>query len=233
MFRSVSPPKKTYEKIIEQILELIKSGQLKKGDKLPSERKLCEMLGVGRTSLKQAISSLSALGIIESLHGDGNYLTRGGNVDLVIPLSAQFFLGNFKITDMVSIRYIIETQVVIVAAGKISGRQLEHLAGIVERMKYLGDDAARVKINYEFHKFVVDILENELLSNIYDCISDLISHQVLLADGLNFYQNHLNLLNAFKKHDSALAHSLMKEHFEAKYAGMQENFFKYFRTPEA
>lgn len=230
MFTSVSPRKKTYEKIIEQILELIKTGQLKKGDKLPSERKLCEMLGVGRTSLKQAISSLSALGVIESLHGDGNYLTRGGNVDLVIPLSAQFFLGNCKITDMVSIRYMIETQVAIVAAGKMTEQQLHALGAIVERMKDLQDDAARVRVNFEFHKFLVDILENELLSNIYDCISDLISHQVLLADGLNFYQNHLDLLNAFKARDSAQAYSLMKEHFEAKYMDMQDNFFKYFKA---
>lgn len=228
MFSSVSPRKKTYEKIIDQILDLIKSGQLKKGDKLPSERKLCEMLGVGRTSLKQAISSLSALGIIDSLHGDGNYLTRGGNVDLVIPLTAQFFLGNCKITDMVSIRYMLETQVAIVVAGKITEPQLTALRAIVERMKDLQDDAARVRLNFEFHKFVVDILKNELLSNIYDCISDLISHQVLLADGLNFYQNHLNLLNAFEQRDSALAYSLMKEHFEAKYVDMHDSFFKYF-----
>lgn len=230
MFSSVSPRKKTYEKIIEQILDLIKSGELKKGDKLPSERKLCEMLGVGRTSLKQAISSLSALGIIESLHGTGNYLTRGGNVDLVIPLTAQFFLGNCKVTDMVAIRYMIETQVALVAAGKISEQQLEALGAIVLRMKDLKDDSARVRINFEFHKFLVDILENELLSSIYDCISDMISHQVLLADGVNFYQNHLDLLEAFAARDAARAHSLMKVHFEAKYADMQDNFFKYFNV---
>ena len=50
-------------------------GELKKGDRLPPERQLAEMLGVGRPALKQAISALEVLGIIRSRQGDGNYIT--------------------------------------------------------------------------------------------------------------------------------------------------------------
>mgnify|MGYP000929338333 CR=1 FL=1 len=229
MFQSVTPAKRTYEKIIEQILELIREGKLRPGDRLPSERALCEELGIGRTSLKQAISALSAMGIVDSRHGEGNFIVENLSVDLRIPFTAQFFLNDCKISDLVQIRYLIETQIVRIVSQVITEEQQQDLRAIVERMRTLASHGERVARNAEFHEYLVKISGNELLINIYQNISSLIAHQVRFADGINFYENHRQLLDAICSHDADKAEALMRAHFEDKYPDMQESFFRYLR----
>ena len=63
------------EKVVHRILELVKSGNLKAGDRLPAERKLIEIFGVSRPTLREALRSLSILGVIEMRHGGGAFVT--------------------------------------------------------------------------------------------------------------------------------------------------------------
>ena len=57
------------EKVLHRILGLIRSGNLKAGDKLPSERNLMEIFAVSRPPIREALSALSILGVVESRHG--------------------------------------------------------------------------------------------------------------------------------------------------------------------
>ena len=68
MFSNISS-KKVYEQVIEQIQESIFNGELKKGDKLPSERELSEQMRVSRTSIREALRVLETLGVVESKQG--------------------------------------------------------------------------------------------------------------------------------------------------------------------
>ncbi|MDU5262981.1 MAG: GntR family transcriptional regulator, partial [Clostridium celatum] len=65
---------KVYTKVIKDIKEKILSGQLKNGDRLPSEREMAEKLEVSRTSIREAIRVLEIMGLIESKRGSGNYI---------------------------------------------------------------------------------------------------------------------------------------------------------------
>ena len=91
MFQPIEENVSVYKKVVAQIQEMIMHGELKKGDRLPPERQLAEMLGVGRPALKQAISALEVLGIIRSRQGDGNYITAD-TVEVINPLAMQFYL---------------------------------------------------------------------------------------------------------------------------------------------
>jgi len=73
MFEKVQT-RKVYMEIVEQIQDLIKRGRLKPGDKLPAERILADKLGVSRPPLREALSALEILGIIESRGGKGNFI---------------------------------------------------------------------------------------------------------------------------------------------------------------
>ena len=73
MFSNISS-KKVYEQVIEQIQESIFNGELKKGDKLPSERELSEQMRVSRTSIREALRVLETLGVVESKQGEGNFV---------------------------------------------------------------------------------------------------------------------------------------------------------------
>src|SRR5438045_9638554 len=64
--------------IVEQIAELIARGALKPGDRIPSEKQLCEKFGVGRTSVREALRSLSVMGVLESHMGDGTFVASNG-----------------------------------------------------------------------------------------------------------------------------------------------------------
>ena len=72
MFQPIESNVSVYKKIAAQIQDMIERGELKKGDRLPPERQLAEMLQVGRPALKQAISALEMMGVIRSRQGDGN-----------------------------------------------------------------------------------------------------------------------------------------------------------------
>lgn len=217
MFEIIDSNLKVYEKILDQILTLIKNEELKKGEKLPSEKSLTESLGVGRTSLKQALSSLEAMGIIESRHGGGHYIPEDDHIDINLPLTAFFFLYLGDEKDIVQIRYIIETYVVKIAAKKATQEDLDKLEAILNEMKTIKNSKERARINFDFHKTLVEIAENKLLDKIFESISKLILHQVELADGIDFYQNHVNLFEAIKEHDVDKSYKLMVQHFAEKY----------------
>lgn len=70
---------KVYEDIIEQFKNMIYSGQLQKGDKLPPERELCQMLGVSRASMREALRAMEVMGIVDSNRSKtrNGHLTNG------------------------------------------------------------------------------------------------------------------------------------------------------------
>src|SRR5689334_22748078 len=71
------------ESIVEQIVRQIQVGRLKPGDKLPSERQLIEMLNVGRSSIREALQGLAAIGVVESRAGQGSFISN--NIHLLMP----------------------------------------------------------------------------------------------------------------------------------------------------
>src|SRR5215472_5407311 len=73
MLQQVRIPR-VYTLVVEQIRALIRTGVLKSGDKLPTERALAEQLGVSRSSVREALSALEVLGIIHSRQGLGTYI---------------------------------------------------------------------------------------------------------------------------------------------------------------
>ena len=123
MFQPIEENVSVYKKVVAQIQEMIMHGELKKGDRLPPERQLAEMLGVGRPALKQAISALEVLGIIRSRQGDGNYITAD-TVEVINPLAMQFYLKNGKMDDILEFRYIMEVQMASLAAAKITEEEI-------------------------------------------------------------------------------------------------------------
>ena len=86
-------PKKIFLEILDQLKAQIISGELKAGDKLPSERMLAEKLCVGRPSVREAIRALETLGLLRCVQGDGNYLADDLKNSLVEPMVFMFALS--------------------------------------------------------------------------------------------------------------------------------------------
>ncbi|TGT22811.1 FadR family transcriptional regulator, partial [Mesorhizobium sp. M4B.F.Ca.ET.169.01.1.1] len=63
------------QSVVNRILDLVRTGMLRSGDRLPSERELIQILNISRPSLREAIRALSTLGVVKSHHGGGAYIT--------------------------------------------------------------------------------------------------------------------------------------------------------------
>jgi GntR family transcriptional repressor for pyruvate dehydrogenase complex len=85
-------PKKISEEIVTQIKVLISDGQLKPGERVPSERELAALLGVSRPSVREAIMVLEAMGLVESRQGGGTFVRSLTETSLADPLSSM--VGN-------------------------------------------------------------------------------------------------------------------------------------------
>ena len=162
----VKPVKKETlsQKIISEIKSLIDSGQLMPGTKLPSEREFCQMLGVSRPSLREALKSLSVLGIIEHRHGEGTYLTAEQDTWPIEPLSIFFSLKKGALIDVYEARMGLEKTTVELAARRRTQDDLENFKNILKKMRESIDDSTSFfKYDIKLHMAIVTSTRNPIL----------------------------------------------------------------------
>jgi len=116
MFSRIQTTKR-YTFIVDQVLDLLEQGQLMKGDKLPSEAALTEMFGVSRATVRQALSALEVLGVIEAMAGKGNYVKN--RIDISALRYRSKALGReISPEELLETRKLLESDVAEVAARK-------------------------------------------------------------------------------------------------------------------
>jgi GntR family transcriptional repressor for pyruvate dehydrogenase complex len=122
-----------YEQVAEQIRRLIGSGALKPGDLLPPERELAARLGVGRSSIRDAVRTLEVMGILEPRQGHGT-VVRDLNADaLVVPLSLVLTRKRELVTELLDVRRMIEPGLAARAAKNATDEEIARMAEILER----------------------------------------------------------------------------------------------------
>ena len=119
MFKPVKNMK-VYEQVVDQIKEMVRIGQIKKGDKLPTERVMAEELQVSRTSIREAMRALEVVGLIESRQGAGNYIREEFDDVLLEPLSIVFMLQNGTNKDIFELREVLELSTIFLSVMRIS-----------------------------------------------------------------------------------------------------------------
>jgi len=112
---------------------LIADGALRPGDRLPSEGELCERLGVSRGSLREAIRTLAALGVLETRHGSGSYVSELRAADLIGSLSLTVgLLPMAGVLELTELRRVLEPHAAALAAARIDADTVAALAGVLE-----------------------------------------------------------------------------------------------------
>lgn len=114
------PPRRVtvVDSIIEQLVSLIQRGELKPGDKLPSERRLMEMLGVSRSSVREALQSLAAMGLVEGRAGEGTFIKQPKpHFDFGMDIaSLSTALQKEMRLHLLQARFLLEKEIVLLAA---------------------------------------------------------------------------------------------------------------------
>lgn len=214
---------KVYEQVIEQIKSKIKSGEIKKGDRLPSEREMSELIGVSRTSVREAIRALEVVGLVESKQGAGNYIKTNFDNSLFEPLSVMFMLQESSVKEMYDLRETLELECAKLSARNIEDNELALLTAIMDRMYLAGSEEESLELDIKFHYLIAKSSRNVLLINMLDVISQLMdefiqkSRMQILHEGNtkeSLLEIHENLLRTLKCRDESKVCNAMKEHFD-------------------
>jgi GntR family transcriptional regulator, transcriptional repressor for pyruvate dehydrogenase complex len=112
--------------------QMISSGRLEAGQKFPPEPELCEELGVSRGSLREAVRMLSALGVIESRHGSGTYVSQLRPEEIIGSLALTVDLLPLSgLLDMYELRRVLESHAAAQAAAKVDDASADELLQLI------------------------------------------------------------------------------------------------------
>lgn len=210
--------KKLYEELVNRIQEMIRNGELKPGDRLPSERDMAQRFRVSRNSVREAILTLAESGMVESRRGDGTYLCATETSILIDSLAHAIQTQRGRLQDIFEFRRLVEPHIAKLAASHIKEFELDQLKVLVcdqDRRILAGEDGADEDM--AFHLLLARISGNQV---IYDVLIAL--HTILLESRSEFIQtetrkrtsvtDHLHIIDALEKRDTDAAHEAMRVH---------------------
>lgn len=218
--------KKVFEKITDEIEELIRNGYLKAGDFLPSERSLAKKLGVGRVSLREALHYLQNRGVVVTIPGEGTKIVADNINNLGRSFSEAIILSRLISLDLVEAREVIEVKNACFAAERATKTDVKTLGEILgESYKALlqNDEVKQEKLDYKFHYAITKATHNVVLVKIFSSISKIMQEHmtqrriVMLIDTAYarlVYEQHASIYAAIKKGQCNEASQLMFHHLE-------------------
>ena len=205
--------------IIDQIRELITTGQLKPGDKLPSERKLSERLNIGRTHVRDAIRKLEFYGILKTLPQSGTVVAGIGMTALEGLISDVLQLDNSDFASLIETRVILEIEGIMLAAKRRTESDIEELSYALEKYhKKVISNQKAVDEDMMFHLKIAEASQNRVLKSLMliitpDILTNYNKYEVCSNDLLKErYEEHRMLFESIKDQDEKRAGKLMKEH---------------------
>lgn len=185
------------DKIIRQIRDLITSGQLKPGDRLPSERKLCEKLGVGRTHLRDALRKLEFYGILKTLPQSGTVVAGMGLPALEGLITDMLGLQGNDFKSLVETRIILETNIVQLAAENRSDNDLREIQAALDAHKVKlnkGEDA--IEEDLLFHLKIAEAGQNSVLNSLM---------LIIVPDIMQYFKKH-NVCSSVRSEQAVAQH---------------------------
>ena len=186
--------------IARRLLDYFLSGEVEPGKRIPSERRLAESLGVGRSLVREALKSLHLLGLLEVRQGDGTYLKRTDSELLPQVIEWGLLLGERPALDLVEARAHLEVVVAGLAAERRDAQALDDLRGLLETMRRSSDDPVRfVEADVGFHLRVAEAAGQTGPS----------------------YADHLPIFEAIERGDREAATAAMAAHMEGASARLK------------
>jgi len=222
-------PKKG-ERIVSAMAEYISAVGFGDGDKLPAEKELCEILGVGRRSLREALIAMQTLGLLQARHGTGWYVRKFDPANCLGFLSV--LLRDFTEKDLfkiMEVRCIIEPKAARLATANITKEGISKLADIVKALKdcaAANDHAGWRRYDKQFHDRLIQECGNAILTMLYLILDGLLQSFFWLVPENNLQQLlciHENIFEKVKAGDANAADELIRKHLESSMENIQKH----------
>ncbi|MFD2923489.1 FadR/GntR family transcriptional regulator [Halobacillus naozhouensis] len=230
-------PRKIYEEVADELLNMIKTGDLKPGDKLNSVQKLAEDFSVGRSAIREALSALRAKGMLEMRQGEGTYIREFDPKVLTSSITSSVLLmGKKDIHDLLEIRKILEVGSVNSAVENAQESDILAISKALADMQDAnGDEQLGEKADLQFHMALAEASHNRFLIDLMNNVSEtmveamfetrriwLFSQQRTLT---KIYQQHKQIFEAIESRDSVKAQELMLNHLTE----VEQTLLKYYQ----
>lgn len=217
------PVSRAREQVESQIREAILSGTFKRGDKLPSEAELSSDFSVSRTTVREALRSLAAGGLIHKVPG-----ASGGSFVQIIDSSAlggvlsdsienTLRLGTVKYDEVAQVRSLLEVPSATLAAMNRTEDGVQELRSIVERQKEITFGHPEVpQLDISFHSAIGDASGNRVLASfvtaLHTAIRPVLATHLDAETGRNTVRQHAAIVKAIEQGDTKAAADAMQEH---------------------
>ena len=219
------------QQVVDYILGCIDRGELKPGDRLPGEREFAESLGISRVPLREAISALSAMGIVEKRHGDGNFIAEFSSDVLGRILHTYTMLDHTLSNDLFEARSLIEGAAAQLAARNATEGDIAALRETLAQMEqdvpaYVRgekDLAYMLKQDDLFHLQCAAASHNEFYIQFINIMHTIGTDMGLYEDTYGrdpekYYVSldfHRRLVDAVATGNETAAHDIMRHHIES------------------
>lgn len=214
-----------YEYVIDSIKGMITRGELKCGERIPSERDLAARFNVSRVPIREALKILEYMGVLDSSRGDGTYVKNITVEDLVGRLDFPVAATADTLMDLLELRISLETFAAYYAAQRRTDEDLAALGQTIEDMREAkknpnmdGDGIQKLReISHEFHRLLVRSAHNSVLASVYENLYELldVSRQFTTSGSGISYNSilaHEAVFNKIIQQDADGARGAMEEH---------------------
>lgn len=217
------------ERIVLQIRELIASGKLKTGDKLPPERELAGIFNVSRTSVREAIKTLATMGLIEIKKGHGVFVREATLDSIINNVADALVLSKEEMKQLFEIRKVLETQAAAWAAERATEEEIEDIIQLIQEVKSQKKLDLALARDYDarFHTKIIMASHNNVLlkmmSGLFDVL-DKVRTKTAIVPGraAKSINDHEAIANAISERDAQKASEAMYKHIESVQQTMEK-----------
>jgi GntR family transcriptional regulator, transcriptional repressor for pyruvate dehydrogenase complex len=197
------------QRAVLAIQDLIREATFAAGAQLPPQRELCIRLGVSRTSLREALSTLEALGFVRTRPGQGTFVLKRGEGVPPPPVAKWRFSSQYEMQEVYEFRYLIETAAVRLAAVNISDVELTALRTIHEQLKIANQSLDLVEatsLDFDFHLGIATASKNRMFIDLFQSFRKIFEESIMLPNSRHEQRwetvvEHTKILDSLNRRD--------------------------------
>lgn len=206
------------DQVISKIKELIKTGVLKPGDRLPAERKMALDFGFGRTQIREALHKLEFYGIIKTLPQSGSVMNQLDINALDGLISDVLDLQGYDFYSLVETRIVLEVNSIRMCAERRTEEDLEMIEKAHRNFLRYWDTEERVTYDFAFHRAIAEASHNPvfkaLMLIITPDIMNIYNKERICAPSTQVVEEHVHMVEAIREQNVEKAVELMTKHMQ-------------------
>ncbi|MCR5778374.1 MAG: FadR family transcriptional regulator [Lachnospiraceae bacterium] len=212
-----------YRNLMDLILDSLKNGTLKPGDRLPPERKWAEDMNVSRSAVRETIRALEMIGLVNSKQGGGTFINESYRLTMFQPMTISYRLNHGSLSNIQEFRQCLEIEAAKLAAIHATDQDILELEELTHKMNAADNTYEGSIYDRNFHTKIAEISGNCLIRDslasveaLLDEIIDNIRSIILQSarDTRILHDQHQRIIESIKNHDSDYAGKCMSEHME-------------------